>query len=214
MDCVARTCEHPNVSRVLRLPVCAFALCGILAVGCESTLPPAPAAPSTVAVSLVRANVDQARVLDQQGVRAFQAGRYRDAIFYFRASRRLGGPPSELWNAARAHEKLDEAELAAAAIDDYLADSAIAADERAEGIREKARLAARPSLLTVLTDPPGARVKVDSRSVGTTPLSTEISPGTHTVKLTHTSTSSTVPIEVTVEARYGRALLVERSLRK
>src|ERR1700744_293062 len=54
--------------------------------------------------------VDAARELDQQGVRSFRAGRYADAIDYFRAAYRLGGPSSELWNIVRCREGMDDAE--------------------------------------------------------------------------------------------------------
>jgi hypothetical protein len=53
-------------------------------------------------------SIESARELDQQGVRAFRAGRYADAERYFRTSFTLGGPSSELWNIARARERLDD----------------------------------------------------------------------------------------------------------
>ncbi|MGO8991944.1 MAG: hypothetical protein ACLQVI_01350, partial [Polyangiaceae bacterium] len=38
----------------------------------------------------------RARVLDQQGVRAYREERYNDAIRYFEEALKLGGPPSEI----------------------------------------------------------------------------------------------------------------------
>src|SRR5579872_3655563 len=63
-------------------------------------------------------SVESARELDQAGVRIFKEGRYADAIRYFLAAYRMGGPSSELWNIARCHERLDDAERASKAIDE------------------------------------------------------------------------------------------------
>jgi Flp pilus assembly protein TadD len=46
-------------------------------------------------------DLDRARALDQQGVRAFREARYNDAIRYFEEALKLGGPSSELWNSAK-----------------------------------------------------------------------------------------------------------------
>src|SRR4051812_2708770 len=61
--------------------------------------------------------VESARELDQQGVASYRAGRFADAMAYFRAAYAQGGPPSELWNIIRCREALDDAEGASAAID-------------------------------------------------------------------------------------------------
>src|SRR5437763_266058 len=52
--------------------------------------------------------IARARALDQQGVRAYREERYKDAIRYFEEALRLGGPPSERWNIAKCHVRLDE----------------------------------------------------------------------------------------------------------
>src|SRR5258706_16315894 len=86
-----------------------------------SCIPPAqgqggrlmPAPKRTGAGALGGSDLDAARELDQQGVRAFAAGRFREAIHFFEEARRLGGPASELWNIARCHERLDEPEESA-----------------------------------------------------------------------------------------------------
>src|SRR4051812_14799445 len=92
------------------------------------------------AVSAARSDgggaVESARELDQQGVASYRAGRYADAIAYFRAAYALGGPPSELWNIVRCREALDDAEGAAAAIDDYLTRKDLPAQDRADATRE------------------------------------------------------------------------------
>jgi tetratricopeptide (TPR) repeat protein len=66
-----------------------------------------PSAPARSAEDLARA-----RVLDQQGTKAFVDGRYNDAIRYYEEAYRLGGPPFELWNIAKCYVRLDQPEQA------------------------------------------------------------------------------------------------------
>jgi len=157
-----------------------------------------------------RQSLEGARELDQQGVRAFAEGRYADAVLLFRASQALGGPPSEVWNVARSLERLDDAEGAAEAIDEYLAARDLTAQDRAEGEREVHALRARPSWLTVTTTPPGASVTVDGQAAGgLTPTSFEVRPGSHTIGVRRTGST---PASRTVEARFGRAVVVALDL--
>jgi hypothetical protein len=159
-----------------------------------------------------RPNLDAARELDQEGVRAFREGRYADAVRYFRAAYRLGGPSSELWNLARSQEKLDDSEAAAAAIEGYLSLRDISPPDRAEAEQELHVLRTRPSTLTVTTTPPGATVVVDGKqAVGPTPLSVEISAGSHTIAVRH---DGFVQWSRTLEARLGRALIVALDLER
>ena len=158
------------------------------------------------------ASVDAARELDQQGVRSYRAGRYTDAIAYFRAAYQLGGPSSELWNIVRCREGMDDAEGAAAAIDDYLAVPDLLAQDRADAAREAQALRARPSTLTVTTTPPGASVSVDSKAlVGATPLSAELRPGSHSIAVQRTGY---LPAAQTVQARFGRAIVMTLDLQR
>jgi Tfp pilus assembly protein PilF len=99
-----------------------------------------------------------ARALNQQGVRAYLEGRYGDALRYFEAALRFGGPPSELWNIARCQQRLDDAESAAATLARYLEVASLTADERAEAKRELAEIQGRPSRLTVVSAPHGAQI--------------------------------------------------------
>jgi len=157
-------------------------------------------------------SVDAARELDQQGVRSYRAGRYTDAIAYFRAAYQLGGPSSELWNIVRCREGMDDAEGAAAAIDDYLAVSGLLAQDRADAAREAQALRTRPSTLTVTTTPPGASVSVDGKAlVGSTPLSVEIHAGSHTIALQR---AGYLPAAQSLEAHFGRAVIVTLDLER
>jgi PEGA domain len=188
---------------------------GLLATAaCGPTGTRAHTAEDDDATQIVRAhpNIEAARELDQEGVRAFREARLGDAIRYFRAAYRMGGPSSELWNVARSRERLDDAEGAAAAIDEYLAQRDLSPGDRAEAERELRGLRARPSTLTVTTTPPGAVVTLDgSRTVGPTPLSVEISPGSHTIAVRRDGyTSETRPLE----ARFGRAVIVSLDLER
>jgi hypothetical protein len=156
--------------------------------------------------------VEAARELDQNGVRSFRAGRYTDAIAYFRAAYQLGGPSSELWNIVRCREGMDDAEGAATAIDDYLAAKDLLPSDRADAEREAQALRARGSTLTVTTTPSGASVSVDGRAVaGATPLSTELRAGQHTIAVRH---DGYLPGTQAVEARFGRAVIVTLDLER
>jgi hypothetical protein len=158
----------------------------------------------------LKANVAAARELDQQGIVGFRDGRYADAVRYFRAAFHLGGPSSELWNLARAYEKLDDAEGADRAIAEYLAQADLSAQDRADASHESRALRTRPSLLTVTTTPPGALVTVDGKAgPGPTPMSMEIAAGHHVVVVKH-GASSTVTHEL--DARFGRAVIVPLDL--
>jgi hypothetical protein len=155
-------------------------------------------------------NIEAARELDQQGVRAFREGHFEDSIRYFRAAYRIGGPPSELWNIARCRERLDDAEGAAKAIEEYLSLRGLSAQDRAEAERDAAALRARPSILTVTTRPAGATVTIDgNRVVGPTPVSIDVRPGSHTIAVRRDGyASETQPFE----ARFGRAVIVSLDL--
>ncbi len=161
---------------------------------------------------VVRAAVDAARELDQEGVRSFREGRYVDATAYFRAAYRLGAPSSELWNVARSRERLDDAEGAADVIDEYLALKDLQPQERAEAEREVQGLRARPSTLTVTTTPVGASVMLDGKATpGTTPLSVEVRPGPHSLVVRRDGYSSETKA---LEARFGRSLIVTLDLER
>jgi hypothetical protein len=157
-----------------------------------------------------RPNVAVARELDQEGVRSFREGRYADAVRYFRAAFRLGGPSSELWNIARSRERLDDPEGAVRAIEEYLAAHDLLPSDRAEADREARALRARNSVLTVTTNPPGAMVILDGRPApGQTPLSVEVAPGPHTIALRREGyAAETTPLQ----ARFGRAVIVSLDL--
>jgi hypothetical protein len=159
-----------------------------------------------------RADLEAARELDQEGVRAFRDARYADAVRYFRAAYRLGGPSSELWNIARSREKMDDPAAAASAIEVYLAQKDVAGQDRTEAEHELAALRARASVLTVTTVPSGAFVTLDGHAAASvTPVTLEIRPGQHTLALRRDGYR---PETRPLEASYGRAVIVSVDLAK
>jgi hypothetical protein len=157
-------------------------------------------------------DLEAARELDQQGVRAFRDARFADAIRFFRSAYRLGGPSSELWNIARSRERMDDPEAAAASIEQYLAQPDLGSQDRAEAERELHLLRSRASLLTVTTVPAGAVVIVDGKTApAPSPVTFEIRPGAHTLSVHHDGfVNETRPLE----ARFGRAVIVSLDLAK
>ena len=197
-------------ARILFAPVW-FPMLALLATACagcvqahrvpdRATEPPAATHPNVVA----------ARELDQEGVRNFREGRYAEAIRYFQAAHRLGGPSTELWNVARSRERLDDAEGAAGAIDEYLAAGGLSPQDRAEAERELRSLRARPSTLTVTTTPAGAATNVDGRTAqASTPVSLEVTAGWHTVEI---RLDGYFAEKRTVEARFGHSIILSLDL--
>lgn len=156
-------------------------------------------------------DITRARVLDGEGVKAFQEGRYNDAIRFFEEAHRLGGPPFELWNIAKCHLRLDQPEQAAEMLERYLETKDLPPDDRKEASEQLDELRRRPSTLTVSSSPAGATVIVDGKTVdaGKTPVSTTVSPGSHIVTVQH---ENHVPYTRQIEARYGRAVIVDAPL--
>jgi hypothetical protein len=163
-------------------------------------------------IAAARSSVTAARELDQKGVRSYRAGRYTDAIAYFRAAHTLGGPSSELWNIVRCRERMDDLEGASAAVDEYLALKDVLPQDRAEAQREAQTLRTRPSVLTVTTSPVGAAVTVDGKPTpGLTPVSVEIRPGSHALFVRRDGYS---PVTQSLEAHFGRAVIVTLDLER
>lgn len=153
--------------------------------------------------------LDEARALDQQGVRAYQEGRYKDAITYFTQARKLGAPVTEIWNVAKCHLKLDEPELAYEALSDYLSHDELTSDEREEAQKQRDALDRRTSPLTVTSTPTGARVLLDGKVVGATPLTLTVQPGAHEVRVEQTGYDAYARGET---ARFGRAIVLNAEL--
>lgn len=156
----------------------------------------------------------RARSLDQQGARAYGDGRYNDAIRYFEEAYRLGGPPFELWNIAKCHAKLDQPDQAADFLERYLATPTLPAEDREEATQQLEALRRRPSTLTLASTPSGAAVLLDGKPVEgspRTPTSFLVPPGPHTISLSAPNHATHLQ---TIEARYGRAIILDLPLGK
>ena len=154
----------------------------------------------------------RARVLDQQGVRAYREGRYNDAITYFSEAFKLGGPPSELWNIAKCHLRLDQPQEASDAYERYLMQPGLSASDKAEATEQLEELRRRRSILTVASSPSRATVFLDGKRnepAGTTPFSVQLTPGTHRVEIEQKGYKS---YSQDVDAKFGRAIIVDAQL--
>lgn len=119
--------------------------------------------------------------------REFNAGQaadktkdYREAIEHYLRAFGLVPHPFALFNIAADYELLGDLRQAAHFYEKYIA----ATDDAKDRERVKKLLAdlqARPGGLIVHTQPEGARVLVDGKSVGTTPYSANVRGGHHTI---------------------------------
>lgn len=154
----------------------------------------------------------RARTLAKEGEKAYGDGRYNDAIRFYEEAHRLGAPPFMLWNIAKCHVRLDQPEQAAEMLERYLAIRELPADDREEATQQLAELRKRPSTVTIGSTPSGATVAVDGRTLDArTPTSTTLPPGNHTLTLT---LPTYTPYTRDVEAKYGRAIIVDAPLAK
>jgi PEGA domain-containing protein len=160
-----------------------------------------------------QADLARARALDKEGAKAYSEGRYNDAIRYFEEAHRVGGPPFELWNVAKCHLRLDQPEQAAEMLERYLATPSLPPEDRDEATQQLESLRKRPSTLTVSSSPAGAAVTVDGKPIegAKTPLSVAVGPGPHTVTVNGGSHGKYTR---QVEARYGRAIILDAPLAK
>ncbi len=127
-----------------------------------------------------------AKAAYRQGVEHFKQKQFADAIREFNKAYRLDPNPVLVFNMARAFEELKQYESAIEYYRKYLEMLPDAPDRKTveESIRTLEILqkqAATPVLvpLTVTSKPDGARVFVDGREVGTTPLKTTVPAGHH-----------------------------------
>ncbi len=142
-------------------------------------------APSEQAQADARRSDAKARY--EQGVEAYSAGRFKDAVDHFLAADQLSPSAPLSFNIARAYEKLGDDSGALRWYRDYLRRSPSApnvADVTALVNRFEAQLVKKGvQQLTVLSTPAGATVTIDASPVGVTPWTGDIPPGHHKVEL-------------------------------
>jgi tetratricopeptide (TPR) repeat protein len=121
------------------------------------------------------------------GLKLYRRGRYAAALEKFQEAYEAKPHPVVLYNIGKCYERLGDIPKALRNYRDYLrlepdakdkdaVTSAIAALEgrlKQQGVQQ----------VLVTTDPPGARVTVDDKELGVSPVSAEISPGAHRVEL-------------------------------
>lgn len=144
-----------------------------------------------------RSAVEQAREHYRAGMTRFDAHDYRSAIAEFHLAARLV-PSADLWfNIARAHEEVGELLPAVDHYQLYLRDRVDPPDREAVEARiaslrqraEEARLAAERApttgTLRLSSNMEGARVRLDGRDIGRSPLTEpmELAPGRHELAL-------------------------------
>lgn len=126
---------------------------------------------------------DRARVLFQQGVAAYRAGRYYEAVDIFLETQRIYPDTQLCFNVARVYENLGNTSAALRYYRDYLrqADRPSDGEEVRERVRKLEQQLAQRGLqqLTVLSQPEGATVLLDGKPVGITPWTGDTYPGKH-----------------------------------
>lgn len=131
---------------------------------------------------------DRARVLFQQGVAAYSAGKFYEAVQIFLQTQRIYPDTQLLFNVARAYENLGNASAALRYYRDYLrqADRPSDGNEVHERVQRLEQQLAQRGVqqLTVLSQPESATVVLDGKPVGITPWTGETYPGKHRLALT------------------------------
>ena len=161
----------------------------------------------------------EAKMKYQEGVDAYSAGHFKDAVDLFLAADRLAPSAPLSFNIARAYEKLGDDAGALRWYRDYLRRNPAAANASvvqglitglAHALQNKG-----VQQLTVLTSPAGATVTVDDQPVGVSPWTGELRPGKHHLLLSQrgyvdaqldVSLSADEPLDQTV--RLEQATLV------
>jgi tetratricopeptide (TPR) repeat protein len=140
----------------------------------QDPAPPAPVSP-------------EAQVQFEQGVSAYEQGRYRDAVDRFKEADRLAPSPLLSFNIAKVYERMQDPKSALSAYREYLrrlpeADNRLETSQRIseleltlqkEGVQQ----------VTIVTTPPGATVMIDDVARGVTPWTGELEPGPHRLAL-------------------------------
>jgi tetratricopeptide (TPR) repeat protein len=131
--------------------------------------------------------LERARVRYREGVEAYKEGHFRDAIDLFLEADQLAPSAALSFNIGAAYEKLGEPAAALRWYRDYLRRAPDASDRtQVEALVsgfEHTLQSNGVQQVTVSSTPPGAELVVDGQSVGVTPFTVEIAPGSHAVRL-------------------------------
>lgn len=130
----------------------------------------------------------RAKQLYEEGLAAYHAGHYSDAIDQLLAADKTLPNAAFSYNIALVYEAMGDQRSALRWLRGYLRQKGEGADE-AETLAKvrslEAELQARGlQQLTVLSKPVGATLKVDGAALGVTPFTTELTPGSHQITVT------------------------------
>jgi tetratricopeptide (TPR) repeat protein len=139
---------------------------------------PVLAAPSDADEELARGHFEL-------GLRYYGQARFGEAAAEFEKSLELSGKRELLYNLARAYQHAGDLARALESYRGYLDQLGPASSDRAEIARICEDLDHRVGHLVVHGSPPGAKVSVDSRRVGTLPLDHKVlvNPGPHELRV-------------------------------
>lgn len=170
---------------------------------------PSARADGPSAEASAEARRSEAKAKFQEGVTAFGERRYEDAVRAFQKADAIQPSAALSFNIARAFERLSDTPAALRWYRDYLRRSpqaSNAAEVRARVAELAGKLAQRGvQQLSVLSTPEGAAVLIDQQPAGVTPLTTELTPGLHHVRL-RAAGYRDLDADVTLEARTPRDL--------
>lgn len=149
------------------------------------------------------------------GVRLFDEGKYSEALAEFEQAYSLASHPLVLYNLAAAHRALSQYAQAVELYNRFLSEGkgVVRPRQLARGRRELDELLRLIARIDVTTQPEGAKVSVDGREIGPTPLEQALilGPGDHVVSATLDGHS---PAERSVRVSAGDTLAVALSLDK
>lgn len=161
---------------------------------------PAPAATPAPAAAQPAADpaLLDARRAYEEGTAHFNAGRYAEALTAFQRAYELRPNAVVLLPILESQERLDQVGPAIATLERYMRDAPETVD-RAPLQTRLAALQQRPGHVTVTSEPPGARVRVDGAArEGVTPIELDLARGDHAIDLSltgHASASQSVSLE-------------------
>lgn len=123
----------------------------------------------------------------EEGVEAYRAARYADAVRLFLDADALSPSAALSYNIARAYEKLADDAQTLRWYRNYLRlePNAKNGSEVQAYVRSLSAALAKRGLqqLTIVTSPPGATVAIDGTPLGVSPLTVELRPGAHSAQV-------------------------------
>jgi hypothetical protein len=146
------------------------------------------ASAATAAAEPTEADRARARTLFDAGVAALRAENYPDALAAFEQSWQLNPRPLVMYNIAMCRRALFDYPAAIGSFGTYLevaAGTSEPEDRQADARTQIAELERLVGQVALAVEPAGARVLVDGREVGTTPLAEplRVGPGQHVIEV-------------------------------